>query len=477
MSRKRNMIEYRSLLLFFMLVSINVWGQESGDSTTLEYDKFMEIVRMNHPMSKAAALQSEKGEAYLLKAKGELDPKVQSSLGQKYFDGKQYYSLLDAGLKIPTWVGVDVNAGFDQTTGVFLNPENSTPQGGLVYAGISVPIGQGLFMDERRSAIQQAQVYQTITESERRLKLNDLYYKAGKAYWDWYAAYMIQEVYQDAVNVSEQRLEGVKLSIELGDRPHVDTLEAGIQVQNRRLKLQAATLDYENSKARLSLFLWADGKLPMELEKTTIPFHEDTLVVALETLPIDTSNIDTLLTQHPSLLKYGAKKDRLDIQSKWQKEQLKPTLNLKYNPITEPVGGNPFSDLSINNYTWGFEFSMPIFLRKERGGLKLLDVQSKEIDYQLDYARQTIKQQTLIALNVYLTTKQQFLLYRQNRADYGRLLEGERTMFDGGESSLFMVNSRETAYISAQIQLIKTLAMHEKAYLQILYATGSLDKN
>ena len=455
-------------LLFTPLISA---GQEPTDTIPLDYDQYLSIVREHHPLSQAAQLQEERGAANLLKAKGQLDPELATSLGQKYFDDKQYYSLLDAGLKIPTWIGVDIDAGFDQTSGVFLNPEDNTPQGGLLYAGISIPLGQGLFIDERRAAIKEAQVFQTITETEQRLQLNDLFFKAGKAYWEWYAAYMILDVYRDAVAVSEARLQGVRQSIELGDRPPIDTLEAGIQVQNRRLKLQEASLLYENARAHLSIYLWAEGSLPMELANNTVPFLKDSLIT---TMPVDTNALDTLVSNHPEIVQYGAKLDQLDIKTKWQREQLKPTLNLKYNPITEPVGGNPFAEYSVNNYTWGFEFSIPILLRKERGNLRLLDVQSKQIRYDQTYKQETLKQRTRMAVNTYQTTIQQYYLYRQNRADYGRLLSGERQMFNGGESSLFMVNSRETAYISAQIQLIKTFSRHRKSYLEILYLLGAL---
>ena len=465
------------ILVLFLTVSFGnfVHGQSATDTVELDFDAFLEMVRDNHPISKSAALQTEKGDANLLKAKGQFDPKVGSSLSQKYFDEKQYYSLLGAGLKVPTWVGIDVEAGFDQTSGVFLNPENNTPQTGLFYAGISIPLGQGLFMDERRSAVLQARAFGTLMEAERRLQLNELYYNSGKAYWDWYAAYQIKIVYEEAVRVVQARIDGVEQSILLGDRPAIDTLEAGIQLQNRKLKLQEAELNYANTSAYLSTFLWANGIVPMELQSGTVPLITDDVEMhTSKTLPFNPMEMDSLINKHPVLQQYDAKRDQLDVKSRWQREQLKPNLDLKYNPITEPVGSNPLANLSLNNYTWGFAFSMPILLRKERGSLRMTGLELRELDYNQNYKRQSLLQQTQIAMNTYVTTSQQYVLYRQNRTDYGRLLDGERQMFEGGESSLFMVNSRETAYISAQIQLIKTMALHQKAYLEVQYVLGTL---
>jgi len=469
-----NFVKHIALYFSLLMIVLSLCLKQGYGQTSLSFDKYMEIVRTNHPLAKAAEIQTEKGAATLLKAKGELDPKIASSLSQKYFDDKQYYSLLNAGLKIPTWVGVDIQTGFDQTDGVFLNPENTTPNGGLFYAGISIPLGQGLFIDKRRATIKDAKLFQTITSAERIIQLNALFFNAGKAYYNWCSAYGMLKVYQEAVLVSEQRFQSIKQSIQFGDRPPIDTLEAGIQVQNRQLQLQQAILDYDNSRAYLGLYLWANGQIPMALESATIPDDLEKTLTIKNNIDLNRASNDSLVSKHPMLIQYQAKKDQIDVKTKWQKEQLKPIINLKYNPITEPIDGNPLTGLSINNYTWGFEFKMPILLRKERGSLKLLDIQSKEIEYERSYKAIVIEQKLSIALNTYQSTLSQLEIYQKNRADYKRLLDGERQIFEGGESSLFMINSRETAYIKAQVQLIKTWALNQKAFLEIDYTLGVL---
>ena len=107
----------------------------------LTFESFMEIVREHHPVARQADLQIVKGEGKLMKARGSFDPKLYNNLGQKYFEGKEYFSLLDAGLKVPTWFGVELKAGLEQNRGIYLDPENNTPSSGLWYAGISLPVG------------------------------------------------------------------------------------------------------------------------------------------------------------------------------------------------------------------------------------------------------------------------------------------------------------------------------------------------
>ena len=59
-------------------------------------------------------------------------------------------------------------------------------------------------------------------------------------------------------------------------------------------------------------------------------------------------------------------------------------------------------------------------------------------------------------------------------SDYEGLLSGERQKFSAGESSLFMVNSRELGFIKAQITYLDLLAANQKAILNAEYALGTL---
>ena len=193
--------------IWISLLSYPSFGQ--GDPV-LTYEDFNAIVMQHHPVAVQAELIVKKGDATVQMARGGFDPKLGSDIGQKYFKGDQYYSFIDAGLKVPTWFGIEASAGYEQNGGSFLNPENSTNGGGLVYAGISVPVGRGLFIDERRAELRKAQIYQKSTIVEQRLMLNELLYEAGKAYWDWFQAHETLRVYQEALQLAQFRFNAVK---------------------------------------------------------------------------------------------------------------------------------------------------------------------------------------------------------------------------------------------------------------------------
>lgn len=461
-------------IIFTLLLQINfVFGQ--ADTTFFTFDKFMEIVSTQHPMAKRAELQEQLGQANLMSARGAFDPVLFNETGQKYFNDDQYYSIINSGLKIPTWVGIDISAGYETTDGIYLNPELTTPNAGLVYAGVSIPIGQGLFIDKRRADLKKAKLFEEITLLERDLMLNELYFKAGKVYWDWFANFHKMRVFEEAYNLSDERFKAIRMSAILGDVPYIDTTEALIQVQNNLLNYQQAQLEYKNSTELLQIYLWDEGIIPLELNENTFPPKlEDVRSVAIDESLVQ--EINSLINQHPALLQYRLNIDQLEVDRKLKREMLKPTINLKYNAINEPVGVNPFTDYSINNYTWGVQFGMPLFLRRERGDLKQVNNAIEQSELELLDFNANIQYNVKAILNEWATTKEQTDLWRNTVREFSTLLAGERRLFNNGESSIFMINTRELGYVNAQIKYLDLLNKNRKAEIATSYTFGILSR-
>ena len=144
-----------SLLLAFSTTAVN--AQEEPVST-LSFDEYLNMVQQNHPLARQAYLIEQTGEAKLLKARGGFDPKVEVDFDQKVFKDTEYYDLLNATFKIPTWYGIDLKAQFEQNEGYYLNPQNTVPEDGLYTAGISASLGQGLWINERMATLRQARL-------------------------------------------------------------------------------------------------------------------------------------------------------------------------------------------------------------------------------------------------------------------------------------------------------------------------------
>lgn len=463
----------------FLLISTSVQvatlsAQELEVEKILSFEEYINLVKENHPVARQAENQLEIGDADVQEARGAFDPKIFNNTKQKNFKGTEYYSIIESGLKIPTWFGIELQGGYDLNEGAYLNPQNITPADGLWYGGVSVSLGEGLFIDERRAELRKAQLFRKMTRMERQLMLSELIYEAGRAYWKWFESYSIMQTYEEAIEIAEERFEGVRRSSLAGDVAAIDTTEARIQVQNNRIGYNEARLEFMNASEQISVFLWLEGVTPLEIAEGTVPALQEPTGIPIDEMFI--GEIEELIEHHPELQRSGFKIDQLEIDRRWSREQLKPELNLKYNVLTETIDEVPTAEYSLNNYNFGLEFEMPLFLRKERGKVRLANLKIADARLDLDNYRADLKYKARAALNEWETSNEQLVIYRQTVENTRRLLEGERRMFMAGESSLFMVNSRQMSYINAQNKFFEYISKNRIARLKTFYRFGLVEE-
>ncbi len=435
----------KRILLIALLLPFFVLSQEK----VFDYEEFIEIVKAHHPIAYQSGLQLEKGEAYLQKAKGGFDPKLDAGIDQKYFKDKMYYSHLNSKLKVPTWFGITAQAGYENNEGVYLNPEYNSPDNGLFNAGLSITLGKGLFIDERRAELKQAKIYLNSSELEQKIILNQLIYNASLTYWKWKSSYLKLQIYREAIANAQIRFEGVKQSVQLGDKPAIDTVEAKIIIQNRQLNYRQAEYVFNNIRQKMNVYLWQSGFIPLELDSLAVP---NKVMSYNENLSFFN---DSLIENHPELLLYQNKIEIQKIDNRLQKEALKPTLNLSYDFINEPIGNNPFVESNLNNYKWGATFSYPLFIRKERANIKLSEIKMKEIGASNELKKASIKYKIQAIDGNIKNLADQLAIANATIKNYDRLFVSENTLFTIGESSVFMMNYRESALIKSQLKAVE----------------------
>lgn len=471
-SRRTAASRRAGLLFYFFCCAIFSLGQNQ----ILTSEAFLQQVRTQHPAARQANLLSEQARAALLSARGGFDPKLYGDWERKSFDGKNYFNIGEGGLKLPTWFGIEGKLGYNYASGVFLNPENNLPADGQAVLGLTMPLLQGLVIDERRANLFQAKILRQANEAEQRSIRNDLLLDAAKAYWNWALANAWLQTYEQAVQVARVRLDGLRESFEVGDKPAIDTLEALIQVQDRSLQRNDARLVYRNAMLDLQNFFW-ENDLPVPFDTMQRPVQPG-LLPQLPAL-LDASP-DELAAQHPAVLGYEFKLQQLEVERRLKAEQLKPRLDVSYNllgngPDLQPGDNGEVADLFRENYKFGISAGFPIFLRKERGGLQLANLKIVDANYGLSQKRQEIRNKIAAYQNDLRNLNQQIELASQMRDNYATLLEAENIKFAIGESSLFLVNSRENKLIEAELKLAKLQAELMKAEAGLRWAAGRLE--
>jgi outer membrane protein TolC len=438
--------------LFELSDTITAFSLENLYATMLE----------NHPIVKQTNLLTEMAQQEVRLARGAFDPKLETRLNMKEFDDKNYYNKWNASFTIPTWFPVDPKIGIERNTGTYLNSESSLPSSDnyqQLFTGISLPIGRGLFTDERRTAMQQAKLFGKMAEAEQIKLINKILLEAAKDYWQWYFSFYNYRLLDRNAVIAEEIFSRVKLNAQFGEASVIDTVQAQIILQQRLVERQEAYLEFINSGIKISNYLWDQEGNPLQLSNNVAPVlvQNDGEILSAATL----EDLSLLAKEnHPDLLKLNVKLSQLEVDRKLAAEYLKPRLDLNYNFLNQPI--NPqgeFQSFSfMNDYKFGLDFAMPILIRKERAKLAQTKIKIQGTEYERTQTEREILNQINSTYNQLVNTNQ--ILGQQSSVaeNYERLLQAELLNLENGESDLFKINIQQEKLIQSQSKLLKLKA-------------------
>lgn len=440
----------KHIFFAFLFFGFTLSAQEIN-SKELTYNEFLGFVKKYHPLVKNANLEISKSQANLMMARGGFDPKIEVDFSKKQFKDKEYYSILNSSFKIPTWYGIEIKAGFDNNEGIYLNPENTVPNQGLTSLGISLPLGQGLFINQRMADLKKAKIQLQLSQAERKLQAIAILYDASIAYFNWKKSYNEVVLYKEYKENAEIRFKGIQTSIKEGDKRAIDSVEAGMTVKNRTLNLIDSQLKLAKAKLELSNFLWLENNIPLELADSIIPETQLEFTIQ-ETLKTNALlNPDFSISNHPKINALQSKIDILNVEKKLKANMLLPKIDIGYSYLSEP---SYIDNYRFEDYKIGLNFYFPLFLRKERGSLKLAKYKVQETEFALDLEKVQLSNKiNAQKLEIEALTKQKDLI-KSVVEDYATMLKSEEKLFSFGESSLFLINSRENNLVSAQLSKI-----------------------
>ena len=184
---------------------------------------------------------------------------------------------------------------------------------------------------------------------------------------------------------------------------------------------------------------------------------------------------------HPEIRRYEVKLSQLEVGRQLAAEQLKPRLDVEYNFLSDGSdfiyntdSGSGLTNLVGQNYKWGLSFEFPLLLRKERGKLQLAKLKIQDAEYGLQQKRVEIANKIGAYYNELENLLQQTRLTERTVANYQALLDAEIEKFNLGESSIFLLNSREQKLIDAQLKLTALRGKFFKSRIALEWAAGQL---
>ena len=467
----------RSFFITVLVLTTYIgYGQETAPS--LSEQELIQIVKLYHPVAQQANIGIAIAKTEVTEARGAFDPLLQGNANQKVLGGNLYYNYQQAELRIPTWYGIELNSGIENITGGSTDPQRTLNASS--YAGVSFSIGKNMIIDKRRGALQQAKIMVDYSETERLAILNDLLYDALTQYWTWVQAYREWRIINEVVEINKQRVALTKNVVAIGERPAIDSVEAITQLQYY-LGLQLDIYNQvQNALLQLSTFTWKADTEPYLLPSNLIPSSNATLEAdSIEPFVFNQEELIQMAIQnHPDLALYNLKFKYLDIEKRVKFQELLPELKVKYNQIGKSfnIAENMAQPLLQNNYQYGLSLAMPLRLSQARAGYQQTKLKIQTTGYQQDLKRLSIENKIREYLNTLQNLSQQIQLQKSLFTNLNTLVKGEQTRFEIGESSLFLINSREQKSIETRQKLNATIAKYYKQRASIRWAAGLLSQ-
>lgn len=470
----------RFLFLFIVLhssLSNNVWGQDSTlHLDRLSPDQVISILRKFHPVIRQAQIEVDISKNDILQKRGAFDPSLSGKMGGKHLKSEDYYQSKELAIEVPTWYGVDLEAGISNFEGQRL--DNAITVGNSSYVGVNIPLIKNLAYDKRRGYLEQAKAINRFSIHEQRKIVNDVILDAMKAYWDWVKAYESYKVLDDLVQNNKTRLDFVTKSIAYGERAPIDSIEVKTQLLNFQIEKENRWTQFLNAGNELSIFLWSENQSAYSLPPTIIPYKnwDNKFRSAPSNL-----NYELLLNEassnHPEIKMYEEQLSVYKIQKKIYFQDLLPKLDFNYkllHPNTIQSFAIPDSRPFSQNYQYALKLDIPLRLSEGRANYKTAKLKLNYGELALNQKKQAILLKLNSYFNNFLNLEKLSKLQYENYENYTTMVRAEETKFKNGESNLFTINAREVKALEALEKMIDIKAKYFKSIYEVKWSAGVL---
>lgn len=441
--------------------------------STLSYSLYMDNVSRYHPMVKMADVVAGIGEEGLKGARGNYDPGISGSYNNKYYQGQEYFSVFESEIKQALFTNQSIKAGYQFGQGNYLNPSDYTPGNGLAYLGVEAALLQGLILDKRRADVLKARQYREMSRSERLHIRNTVLFESACLYNDWLLRQALLKLNGYFARLSQVRLEGIIAFAEAGERPAIDTTETSLQLQQRLLDFQSALIDFQKQSAMIASSNWSNDQAS-NFDPNLLPVDSLELLMELVSQKFLQVKAAEEVT-NPLVLQYRSKINIMEVEKRYRAELVKPVLNLNYNLLSLPANVDGLTELSFDNYKWGAQLSFPLFLRNSRANLSIAKLQLNASRFEYELKQNEINNKLRFTASAVNVLSSQLLTAMRN-ADYSkRMLDAEKQKFENGESSVFLINARESKWLEAEIKRLETTSKYIRTVFEYIYLKGNAD--
>jgi HAE1 family hydrophobic/amphiphilic exporter-1 len=425
--------------------------------------------------------------------------------------------------KLP-WMGTSLGVDFEnarQSTSnsfVSLTPYLTSR---LTFS-LTQPLVRNRKLDRERAEIRIRGKQINISETEFELRVIDVLTRVQASYWDLVAAREDAQVKKDAVELAREQLARNRRMIASGMLAPVELAASEAELE-RRLDTWYASVgtitDVENVLKSLLAADRTDSLWREEIVPTDIRLPESKSTEDLNAL------VGQAIEQRPELRQLGLRMDANDVQKRLSTDQTRPQVNLvasysnsglggtlqaKENPITASTGlmydrlnqlsslaGLPvlppssygaLPDYLIGGYgaalsnvfggryqsvQVGLSFDLTLRNRTAEANLSQSLIAERRLKLERARVEQAIEAQVRGALQALETARQRIRAAEASRKAAKEKLASEIRLFQTGESTNFLVLTRQNEYADSSLRAVSAHLGFNKAIARLEQALGT----
>jgi HAE1 family hydrophobic/amphiphilic exporter-1 len=382
------------------------------------------------------------------------------------------------------------------------------------------PLLRGLKFDNNRRQIEIAKKNLSLTDAQFRQRAIETITNVQRAYWDLVFSLRNLQIQRDAVRDARTQLEHNKRLVAEGSLAPIDVVAAEAQVASFEQNLFTALEQVGVAENSLKTLIAEDRQAEI-WQRSLVPVDPVDLIPPPVSLP---DAMKAAVENRPELQQSDVAKEINEIDQKYYREQTKPGIDfvgsygfvgLAGNQTANAI--NPFSTAELrdrvnflsqlagitplpvpppqtirpdliggygqsfqnllgnqgNNFRVGVQISLPLRNRTAEAQLGRSLVQGEQIKTQREKLEQVIQVEVRNALQSLQSAQARLRAAMVAREASEKQYESEKRKLDAGQSTVFLVLERQTAFTTARGNELRAQTELNKATAELQRAMGN----
>lgn len=453
-----------------LLIAVSLRAQTP---VVVHVEDVIESVRQRYTVLLIALADRDIAEADVLAAEGRFDLTLRSRLDS---DSLGYYSnrRFDASIEQPlSFQGLSFFSGYRFGGGDFAPYDGKleTRSLGEIRSGLRLPLLRDRSIDSRRGELAKARIGRKLADLSVDQQRLAVLQTAISRYWTWVAVGRRLTVTRNVLEIAEARQKLLEEGVKEGQLPRIEAIDNERAILQRRSTAVEAERAFQQSSIELSLFYRDSTGTPIvpTIEQVPLRFPNPSQI----DLPDIATEIQLALQRRPEIARLQAQSDQNEVDVRLTRNATMPAVDV-FAGFYSDNGVDPSVRRGPQEFRAGLSFEVPLRNRTARGRQGAAEARARQIDFRLGFLRDQVAAEVRDAASAVAAARQRLQLLGDEVRVSVELQEAERTRFEAGEGTLFMLNLREQATLDAAIREVVAHADYERARAAYEYATGAL---